>query len=649
MSTVVAHPSRKTASVAAGTDLLDALRAAGVAVDSPCGGKGTCGKCMVRIVEGEVASESHGTLPPAAIIEGYVLACRTKVGQTALTVEVPEPANMESGKFSDSDETHLVRSELLPKNADFDPLAVKWLLQVPPPQLESGMSDLDRLTRAVQRDWGQLPVHCPLDVIRVLADTLRAPEAMTGPAVLEAGCAAVTATLIREPHQYHVIRLEAGDTTTRHFGLAIDIGTTTIAVQLINLVRGQILATATDYNGQIPCGLDVISRINYARRPPAAAHLGELRTRVLETINRLIAQISALHGVAPHEICNAVVSGNTTMTHLFLGLIPEYIRLHPYAPTVLHSPYLSAGPIGLAIHPDSWVYLSPCVGSYVGGDITAGILCTDLALDTDELSLFVDIGTNGELVIGNRDFLVTTACSAGPAFEGAGIECGMRASVGAIEKVSIDAATGVARFSTVGNVPPRGICGSGMIDLAANLFTTGWIDPAGKFDRARTSSAIRLEGKRAKYVLAAADGAGDKEIYVTELDIDNIIRAKAAIYSACALLLHQLNLGFADLTHLYIAGGFGRFLNLEKAITIGLLPDIPREKFHYIGNSSLMGSYMVAVSQRFRERQLELAGRMTCLELSADPAYMDQYTGALFLPHTDPARFPSVRRQAVPA
>ncbi len=284
------------------------------------------------------------------------------------------------------------------------------------------------------------------------------------------------------------------------------------------------------------------------------------------------------------------------------------------------------------------------MGSYVGGDITAGILCTDLATDTEDINLFIDIGTNGEIVLGNNSFLMACACSAGPAFEGGGIECGMRASTGAIEKVQVDPLTGVARYSTVGNVPPRGICGSGMIDLVAHLFLTGWIDPAGKFDRHRPCAAIQVEGRRATYTIASAAESGTGQpILVTEIDIENILRTKASIYAACALMLNQVGLRFEDLRHIYIAGGFGRFLDLENATVIGLVPDLPRDRFRYIGNSSLMGSYMVVVSQDYRQRQLDLARRMTYLELNSDPAYMEQYTGALFLPHTDPTRFPSVK------
>jgi uncharacterized 2Fe-2S/4Fe-4S cluster protein (DUF4445 family) len=427
----------------------------------------------------------------------------------------------------------------------------------------------------------------------------------------------------------------------RHFGIAVDVGTTTIAVQLVYLPLAEIVAVRSDYNDQISCGLDVISRINYARRPD---RLEDLRRRVLDTVNRLILQVCESHDVSPHEISNAILSGNTVMTHLLLGLNPEHIRIAPYTPTLHETPFLNAGDVGLQINPESWVAFSPCVGSYVGGDITAGVLCTDLATDTEAVSLFIDIGTNGEIVVGNRDFLITCACSAGPAFEGGGIGCGMRAALGAIEGVEVDPETGQADWRTIGNVKPKGICGSGMISLLAGLFSTGWIDAAGKFDRSRPSPIIHCVGRRATYTLvAASESDSGQALLISETDIENIIRAKAAIYSACALLVKQVGLNFTDLAHVYIAGGFGRFLDLDQATTLGLIPDLPRERFQYIGNSSLMGSYIVLVSQEYRQLQLELARRMTYVELSTDPTYMDQYTGALFIPHTDPERFPTVR------
>jgi len=629
MPVITFQPSGKTADVASGTELLDAARQAGVDIDTPCGSKGTCGKCIVRVVSGDVNSHSLGMLPPEAVADGYVLACKTRVLNSPLFIDVPEQIGRKGGKFTEApDDTSLVRHELFPRDWQFDPLTIKWEVDVSPPRQEDGLSDMDRLTRSVQKDWGKKEVLFPLSVIRKVAETLRRENGK------------VTVTLIREPQQYHVINVEPGDRATRHYGIAIDIGTTTVAVQLVFLPLAKVLTTRTDYNDQITCGLDVISRINYAQRPE---RLRELRDRILQTINRLMLQAAESCDVKPEEISTAVISGNTTMMHLLLGLNPEFIRLSPYTPTLLESPYLTASEVGIDINPQSWVYLSPSVGSYVGGDITAGLLCTALATESEQVSLFIDIGTNGELVMGNNEFLITCACSAGPAFEGGGIDFGMRAAVGAIEWVDVNPDTGIADYGTIGNVKPQGLCGSGMISLLANLYLGGWIDAAGKLDRSGSCSAIQVDGRRARYVIVPAqDSASGQDIVISEQDIENIIRAKAAIYSACSLMLKQLDMQFDDLSAIYIAGGFGRFLDLEKAIVIGLIPDLPREKYQYVGNSSLMGAYMVLVSQEFRQRQLDLKQKMTYIELSADPAYMDQYTGALFIPHTDPNRFPSV-------
>ena len=550
-----------------GTELLDAIRRAGADLDAPCGGKGTCGKCVVRVAAGEVDSNSLGALSGASVADGHVLACQTRVLEVEVVVEVPQSSAGERGKFSDTDETHLVRRELLPREFEYDPLATKWLVNVAGPQLGDGLSDLDRLTRAIQQDWGRIETTYPLAVMRTVADVVR-----------EAG-GLVTVTLVRQPGRLHIVRVESGDTTTRHLGIAVDIGTTTVAVQLIDLCHGSVVATRTAYNGQIGCGLDVISRINYARRPE---RLKELRTRVLETINRLIRQVCASHNVDPGELCNAVLSGNTTMSHLLLGLKPEYIRLDPYVPTALQFPYLTARETGIEIAPDSWIYLSPCVGSYVGGDITAGILCTDLATDTDEVNLFVDIGTNGELVVGNRDFLMTCACSAGPAFEGGGIDCGMRAAVGAIEKVQVDPQTGMPRCSTIGEVKPRGVCGSGMIALLADLYLSGWIDSGGRLidPGLVRPSASTASGRDTSWPKPRRAGLDRRLPSVKQTSITSSAPRRPSF----GLRVDDSPPGneFTDLAHMYIAGGFGRFLDLEKAIVIGLIPDIPREKFRYI-------------------------------------------------------------------
>jgi uncharacterized 2Fe-2S/4Fe-4S cluster protein (DUF4445 family) len=631
MPVVTFLPSGKTISVAEGTELLDAMRLADIEVDLSCGGKGTCGNCIVHVKSGEVDSNSQGILSGSALSDGHVLACKTRVLEKPVVIEIPAQASRDGGQFIDeTDSQLLIRQELFPKEWQYDPLTLKWLVQVPPPQLEDALSDLERLTRTVQKEWGKVEFHYSLPVIQKIADVLRQQDGQ------------VTITLVRSSQRYYIVDVEPGNQTTRHYGIAIDVGTTTVAVQLVFLPLARIIATRTAYNDQVACGLDVISRINYSR---TLERLKELQRRVLKTINALVEQVCRAHGVDPKEISNAVVAGNTTMIHLLLGLNPEYLRLEPYTPTLLEAHYFTSKEIGLEINPNSWVYIAPAVGSYVGGDITSGLLCTDMAADTEGINLFIDIGTNGEMVIGNSDFLMTCACSAGPAFEGGGIEFGMRASLGAIEKVEVDAETGMASFQTIGHVLPRGICGSGMISLLAELFMSGWIDAAGKLNRSQPSPAIRIQGRQAVYVIAAEEQSGiSQAITISEADIENILRAKAAIFSAMAVMLEQTGLNFSDLQQVYIAGGFGRFLDIEKAICIGLLPDLARAKFAYIGNSSLSGAFMVLVSQEYREKQLQLARKMTYIDLSVKPGYMNQYTGALFLPHTNRDLFPSVQK-----
>jgi uncharacterized 2Fe-2S/4Fe-4S cluster protein (DUF4445 family) len=631
MPKVVFNPTAQTIEVIPGTSLLDAARQAGIELDTPCGGEGSCGKCIVRIESGNYDTDNLGILPDSAVKEGYALACKTYFIDSDIVVEVPELTAHTGGQFVEDEEADwLFDNNLLPQQTQIDPLAQKYCCTVPKPQLEDGLSDLDRLKRCLQKDGEKKEIDCSLSVLRSLPDTLRIDDGK------------VTVTLTNTPATYYIVDIESGDHTARHYGIVVDVGTTTVAVQLVSLFNGAVIATRTDYNAQISCGLDVISRIHYARNQ---IRREELRVRVLSTINNLIRKITQNHGVDINKIRAAVIAGNTTMVHLLLGLNPEYIRLEPYTPTLHQSPLFTAEEIGIHIHSRSRILICPSVGSYVGGDITAGLLCTNLSTEDDSIQLFMDIGTNGELVIGNRDFLMTCACSAGPAFEGGGIEQGMRAATGAIERVEIDPGTAVAKYWTIGNVKPIGICGSGMISLLANLYLTGWIDQAGKLNRSWKSPVIQIDGKRTSYVIVPADQSGvDKAITISELDIENLIRAKAAIYSAIRLLLQHVDIEMEKIHNIYIAGGFGRFLDLDQAITIGLIPDLPREKYRYIGNSSLMGAYLALISGEYRNRLFEVAHRMTYIELNTNPDYMHQYTGAMFLPHTDLNLFPSIQQ-----
>lgn len=609
-----------------GTELIDAALKAGVEISAPCGTKGTCGKCVVKVTEGDVKGEESLSLSKEAVKEGYVHACKTIVRNRNFTIEIPQQTSKRSQFAPSEHDLMRIKAELLPGEWEMHPMVKSVALVVDKPQPEDGQSDLDRFLQSLRNNI-EKDIKVSLDYLKQLAITLRQDNGR------------LTAFVFCHEEENYLVDIKPGHEKSDQYGLAIDLGTTSVSVQLVSLPSGKILKTVTDYNQQISCGVDIIGRINYAQRPD---RLEELKNRVLKTFNGLIQKLIDELQLEREKIYSAVISGNTTMTHLLLGLTPEYIRLEPYTPTILNLEIQKAGEIGLNIHPHAPVHISPAVGSYVGGDITAGLLCTDLASDSEEINLFLDIGTNGELVVGNNEFIMTCACSAGPAFEGGGIMCGMRASGGAIESVKIDAETGVPVLKTIHGAKPQGICGSGIISLLASLFSSGWIDSAGKFDRSRLNPRIRVEGRQAFYLLANGDESETgNPLLISEAEIENVIRAKAAIYSACSLMLNQLDIGFESIASFYIAGGFGHFLNLEDCITIGLLPDIDRNKFKFIGNSSLLGSYMLLISKEYQQKQKALSNRMTYLDLSTDPAYMDHYTAALFLPHTDLSRFPS--------
>jgi uncharacterized 2Fe-2S/4Fe-4S cluster protein (DUF4445 family) len=578
-------------------------------------------------------------MPASLEAEGYVLVCRARLLDEPVTVELLSRLDDEKGQFSvAAEDMLLIDPEFIPVKEDTDCLVKKALIHVPQSAMGDGLSDYDRLKKNVETEIGGRCMDLPLSVLRKLPLSLR-----------ENNGEATLSYYINSGFIYPV-DVEPSNTIGENFGIALDIGTTTIAVKLVNMTDGRIIAYKTAYNAQIECGLDIISRINYARKPEG---LKELKNKVLDTINPIIRELADTAGINTSSVYNAAIAGNTTMIHLLLGIVPEYIRLEPYTPAIYRFPYFKASEIGIAVNPAAHAFISPCVGSYVGGDIVSGLLCTDLSTGRkragqensgDEVSLFIDIGTNGEIVLGNDDFMICCACSAGPAFEGGGIENGMRASMGAVENVEIDAATGTPKYNVIGNLPPGGICGTGMISLVSGLFETGWMDSAGRLDRTGRCPAITVEGRNAFYTIAGpTETSSGNPLYVTENDVSNIIRAKAAIFSACSTLLAGIGMEFEQLSRVYIAGGFGRYLDIDKAKTIGLIPDIPKDKFRYIGNSSLSGAYMALISKKHRERQLELADRMTYIDLSSEPGYMDQYTAALFLPHTDSSLFPTSR------
>jgi uncharacterized 2Fe-2S/4Fe-4S cluster protein (DUF4445 family) len=452
----------------------------------------------------------------------------------------------------------------------------------------------------------------------------------------------VTVSLFSVGEVLEIMDIFPGDATLTRYGAAVDIGTTTVVVYLVDMTNGNILGTASSYNSQVKCGDDVITRIVYATEKNG---LQELQDLAVGNVSTMLRELAQKNNVSAGMIDYIVVAGNTTMMHLFYGINPQYIREEPYIPTATFFPLIRGKNVGFRIDPQAIVYAVPGVASYVGGDIAAGVLVSQVHKQ-DAVSLFIDVGTNGEIVLGNKDWLVTAACSAGPAFEGSGIKFGMRAMEGAIEEVEIDPKTYEVNFRVIGDVKPIGICGSGMIDTLAEMYLTGVIDQKGKIREEIGSKRIRKGESGLEYVLAwRVESAINKEIVLTEVDLDNLIRAKAAIYAGFATLLVQMEMGFADVDKVFIAGGFGRYIDVERAITIGLLPDLPVEKFVFLGNTSIMGAYYVLLCDRLRHEAEEIAKKMTYLELSMSRNFMDEYLSALFLPHTNLESFPTVKRE----
>ncbi|MGE0083203.1 MAG: ASKHA domain-containing protein [Desulfococcaceae bacterium] len=631
-------PHNRSIEVRDGENLIRAAMEAGVHINASCGGEGVCGKCRVIIEQGQVEGGFSERLKEEDREKGYRLACRSFVTGD-ITVRIPVESAVDASvlnlqptprKTARIQEPNLNE---LREQGFFTPPIVKKYLELPVPDAQDHLPDVTRLVSFLKLTYDEHRLVVDLPVIRKIPDTLRAQNFQ------------VTATMARPVHEgrkTHIINVQPGDTTQRNFAIAVDIGTTTVYGQLIDLISGQVLAEAGDFNGQISYGEDVISRIMFAEKGDG---LETMHRVVVETINKIINRIVRKAGVDRDDISTITLAGNTTMTQLFLKVNPRYIRRAPYVPASTIYPPIRAVTLGLdmADHVTALVY--PQISSYVGGDIVAGVMGSGL-YRTDKLTLFMDIGTNAEIVVGNKDWMACAACSAGPAFEGGGVEFGMRATKGAIEDFSIDPVSFEPMNITIGNVRPKGICGSGLIIMVAVLFENGVIDNSGKFNRNLKTARIRERQGIWEYVLAwQEDTQIDRDLVITEIDIENLIRAKGAIYSGCQTLLEEVGLSIGDLDQIYLGGGFGSYVDLEKAMIIGLLPEIDTDKIIFIGNSSLLGAKMSCLTNRIRKDVAEVTKKMTNFELSETPSYMNHYVASLFLPHTNLNQFPKLKER----
>lgn len=619
-----------------GERLLEVAQKSNVAIDAPCSGNASCGKCRVKLVEGELNSKKTRHISDEEYEEGWRLACVSEVCGD-VTVKVPDIASAYQSRMKVADLSSREEVALFEKikcqveNAGLELKNSMRIVSVSMnvPTLDDTMPDNERLSWALEEATGLSVIRIPYSVLKKLPDVLRESK-------FQVQC--VIRVTARDVFVYDIL---PADRKAVAGGLIVDIGTTTVSALLVDMLTGEILAKASAGNGQIRYGADVINRIIESAKPGGQKRLQDAIIR--ETLNPMIARMCASADFSCQNIYRMAVAGNTTMEHLLMGINADPLRMEPYIPAFFKTNSLYASDIGISIHPDAHIIVAPNIGSYVGGDITAGTLVS-MIWNRPEMSLLIDLGTNGELVFGNSDFMMSCACSAGPAFEGGDISCGMRATDGAIEACTIDRETMEPSFRVIGDEgqKPIGICGSGIIDVIAELFRCGIINPKGKFVR---------EGRRIRhdkygmgsYVLAFEEEAGSiRDVEITEVDIDNFIRAKGAIFSAIRTMLSSLDMDVSMIDDVYVAGGIGSGINMKHAVTIGMFPDIPLERFHYIGNSSLAGAYAMLISTQAEKKTYEVARNMTYLELSTVPSYMDEFVAACFLPHTDTSMFPSL-------
>jgi len=630
---VLFQPDDVAIEVPVGTTILAAAIKAGVYVNSLCAGDGVCGRCRVIVREGTASGGTTEFFTREEIQKGYILACMGRIN-TDLVVEVPPESRLAGAPEHDESEVPILTdvSRLSARGLKLSPLVRKVALELPEPTLENNASDLQRLEYELGKTLGVTEFQMGLKVTRRLPRLLR-----------DHGWN-ITAVTGYRGALTEIVDVEPDDTTNRNYCIATDIGTTTVVCNLVDLRDGQTLGRAAKYNSQAVYGADVIRRIIHASESPE--NESALRESVVGDLNELIGNLAARFRLGVKDITLISAAGNTAMIHLLLGLPAENIRKEPYIPPAQQLPPFRASEVGLQINPRGLLYCLPCVAGFVGADIVSGIFATELA-QSAEVRMLIDIGTNGEIVIGSKDFLVCASASAGPAFEGSETRSGMRATSGAIDHIRLADPKHVLNYSTVGSKPPIGLCGTGYVDLIAEMLRVGLIDKTGRLRRTGVGNRVRV-GKHDELeyvVIPAAWSDTHADICITQGDINNLLRAKGAIYAAASVLLNALGMTFDDIAEIMVAGAFGNFLNLANAVFIGLLPDVAQEKLRFVGNASLAGAKLAAISDKCYDEIFDIAAKTTYFELSTEPSFMDQFVSACFFPHTNVELFPSVMAQ----
>ncbi len=614
---VVFFPPNEEVTVESGTSLLDAASTARISIKNLCGGDGICGRCKMIVKEGDVSGDVSPKLTREEIRKGFVLACMTYV-QSDVTIEIPKETLAKEKVKADRDAERFRTFEqtVALKGSEPFPLVKKVYVELDEPTLANNTADHERLMDILCRKIGVSKMQTGLKIIKILPDILR-----------DNGFK-ITATVGLRKEIAEIMNVEGGNTEGANFIIAVDIGTTTIVAHLIDVNTLQTLDAQACYNSQSIYGREVTRRMITAEKKGD----NELQKMLVQDINQLIENQANQNSVDLKDINAVVCAGNTAMGHFLLGLPVENIRRYPYVATSVDPPPLRAAEVGIEINPRGLLYSLPGISAWVGSDIIAGILATGL-YEQDEVSLLVDIGTNGETVIGNREWIVSSSASAGPALEGASLSCGIQAEKGAIEKFFIE--DGAIGYKTIDDYPPKGICGSGIIDLVSVLLQFEVIDRSGNFVEKESNTFEEIDGKRS-YVLVPKDKTRTgKQIFVTESDIENIITAKAAIYAAMKILVKRLDMSFDDIDRFYIAGAFGNYIDIESAIAIGLIPNLSRDRIVNAGNTSIKGAKIAALYKDAFDKIEEIRRKTTYYDLMGANDYVDEFKKAMFIPHTD--------------
>lgn len=611
------EPNGAKFNVKRGTRLLDALNTAGVAVRSECGGKAVCGKCKVIIKDPSSFTETgdwKGDLPRSELKSGYRLACQCKVDSNA-SVYIPEESRLTPRQF-------LIEGTERP--VIIEPTVRKLFLHIPPPSLTDVRSDARRVLDSLKETYGIEAVDFDYQLLHELPKILRDADWK------------ITAIVWDDKE---VQELEKRDTSEEAYGVAVDIGTSKIIIYLSDLLNGKLVTTESAENPQIKHGEDVISRISYAME--SQAHLKEMQKLAVDCLNTMIIRACEKRGLNPKRIYELTVVGNTAMHHLFLGMQTKHLGLSPYVPVVSDSINEKARNLSLRVNLGANVHIFPVIAGFVGGDAVADVISTGIH-EAAKLSIVLDIGTNAEVIIGNKHSLTACSCASGPAFEGAHIECGMKAVTGAIERLVITTDDYQVNYKTIGNERPVGLCGSGIIDATASLLKCRLINREGQFSKSIRSPRFReVNGKKAFVLVSKREGAA-RDVFITQADIREVQLAKAAIYAGCGILMKRKRVTPRDVKRIYIAGAFGNYINPMNAKIIGLLPDVPAKRVTFVGNAAGAGARMALISKNLRQTAELISRKTQYIELASEPDFQTEFASAMLFPHRDMDRFRSI-------